>query len=202
MDTNLRLAILADIHGNLPAFEAVLNHVEQQKVDLIIIAGDIVIGSPDSKDCLALAMSLGCPILRGNHERHIADFGTPNASPLWAKEQFAPLQWAFAQLSEPERQWVAQLPASLRIPEAPNLFVVHATERNDHDTVEPHTPEQILNDMFPIAQERYIVRSHNHYGQVRVWDIKRVGLAKYYQPQPFLYFQTSQANFSASEASS
>jgi len=166
----MRLAILADIHGNLPAFEAVLNHVAQQKVDQIIIAGDMVIGAPDSKACLALAMSLGCPILRGNHERYIANYGTPNGSPLWATEQYAPLQWAVAQLSEQERQWMAQLPASLRMPEAPNLFVVHASERNDHDTVEPHTPEQELQAMFPMAQERYIVRSHNHYGQVRIWE--------------------------------
>jgi len=170
MHSNLRLAILADIHGNLPAFEAALDHVAQQKVDQIIIAGDIVIGAPDSKACLALAKSLGCPILRGNHERYIAHFGTPNGSPVWATEQYAPIQWAVTQLSEQERQWMAQLPTSLRMAEAPNLFLVHASERNDRDTVKPHTPEHELHDMFPLAEEGYIVRSHNHYGQTRVWE--------------------------------
>lgn len=166
----MRLAILADIHGNLPAFEAALNHAAQQKVDQIIIAGDIVNGAPDSKACLALAMSLGCPILRGNHERYIANYGTPNGSPQWATEQYAPVQWTVAQLSEQERKWLAQLPTHLRLPEAPNLFVVHASERDDHDTVDPHTPEQKLHGMFPTAQESYIIRSHNHSGQVRVWE--------------------------------
>ncbi|MBE0698820.1 MAG: metallophosphoesterase [Anaerolineaceae bacterium] len=65
----IRIAVLADIHGNLPAFESALEHVSQQKVDQIILAGDIVNGSPDSKACWTLALSLGCPILRGNHER-------------------------------------------------------------------------------------------------------------------------------------
>jgi len=147
----MRLAILADIHGNLPAFEAALDHAAHQKVDRIIIAGDIVNGCPDSKACLNLALSVGCPILRGNHERYIAHFDTPEASPEWTTEQYAPLQWARAQLSEQERKIVAKFPACLRMPEAPDVFVVHASERNDHDTVEAHTPEQKLHDMFPAA---------------------------------------------------
>ena len=43
----MRLAILCDIHGNLPAFEAVIAHVKQQSPDFLVIAGDIVNGSPD-----------------------------------------------------------------------------------------------------------------------------------------------------------
>ena len=166
----IRIAVLADIHGNLPAFEAALEHVSRQKVDQIILAGDIVIGSPDSKACWTLALSLGCPILRGNHERYVAHFGTSKASPQWSMEQFAPLQWAVEQLSERDRKCMEPLPLNLRLPDAPNLFIVHATERNDHDGLASHTPEQVLHDMFPTAQERYIIRAHNHCGQVRVWE--------------------------------
>ena len=166
----MRIAVLADIHGNLPAFEAALKHVSQQKVDQIILAGDIVNGSPDSKACWSLALSVGCPILRGNHERYVAHFGTAKASPLWSMEQFAPLHWTVEQLSEQDRQCIEQLPLNLRLPEAPNLFIVHATERNDHDAIASHTPEQVLDDMFPTAQERCIIRAHNHCGQVRVWE--------------------------------
>lgn len=165
-----RIAILADIHGNLPAFEAAIKHVSQQKVDQIILAGDIVNGSPDSKACWSLALSLGCPILRGNHERYVAHFGTPKANPMWSTDLFAPLQWTVAQLSDQDRQSMEQLPLDLRLPEAPNLFIVHASERDDHDSIVPHTPEQVLHEMFPTAPERYIVRAHNHSGQVRVWD--------------------------------
>jgi predicted phosphodiesterase len=166
----MRLAILADIHGNLPAFEAALEHVAHQKVDQIIIAGDIVNGCPDSKACLNLALSLGCPLLRGNHERYIAHFDTPEASPKWVTDQYAPLRWTREQLSEQERNLVSQFPGYLRLPEAPNILVVHASERNDHDSVEAHTLEHDLHAMFPAAQERYIVRSHNHEGQVRFWE--------------------------------
>lgn len=166
----MRIAVLADIHGNLPAFEAAIKHVSQQKVDQIILAGDIVNGAPDSKACWSLALSLGCPILRGNHERYVAHFGTPKASPLWSMEQFAPLQWTVEQFSEQDRQCMEQLPLNLRLPEAPDLFMVHATERDDHDSIAPHTPEQVLHEMFPTAQERYMIRAHNHCEQVRVWE--------------------------------
>lgn len=165
----IHIAVLADIHGNLPAFEAALKHVSQQKVDQIILAGDIVNGAPDSRACWALALSLGCPILRGNHERYVAHFGTSKASPLWSMEQFAPLQWTVEQLSEQDRQCMEQLPFNLRLPEAPDLFIVHASERDDHDTIAAHTPEPVLREMFPTAQERYMIRAHNHCGQVRVW---------------------------------
>lgn len=166
----MRIAVLADIHGNLPAFEAALKHVSHQKVDLIILAGDMIIGSPDSKDCWSLAQTSGCPILRGNHERYAAHFGTTRASPLWSMEQFAPLQWTVEQLSEQDRQRMDQLPFSLRLPEAPNLFIVHASERDDHDSIASHTPAHVLHEMFPTAQEQFIIRAHNHYGQVRIWD--------------------------------
>ncbi|HWR66803.1 MAG TPA: metallophosphoesterase [Bellilinea sp.] len=166
----MRIAVLADIHGNLPAFEAALKQVSQQKVDQIILAGDIIVGSPDSKACWDLALSLGCPILRGNHERYAAYFGTPKAPPEWLMDRFAPLHWAVAQLSEQDRQGMEQLPLKLRSPDAPDLFIVHATERDDHDTISSYTPEKALHAMFPTSPERYIVRAHNHIGQVRVWE--------------------------------
>ncbi len=166
----IRIAVLADIHGNLPAFEAAIKHVSQQRVDQIILAGDIVNGAPDSRACWELALSLGCPILRGNHERYVAHYGTSKASPLWSLEQFAPLQWTVEQLSAQDRKCMERLPLCLRLPEAPDLYLVHASARDDHDSIESHTPEQTLHEMFQTVQERYIIRAHNHCGQVRVWE--------------------------------
>jgi hypothetical protein len=165
----VRLAVLADIHGNMPAFEAALDHARAQRVDQIIIAGDIVIGSPDSAACWRLARALGCPILRGNHERYVADLGTPRADPLWATPQYAPVQWAAAQLTTDERATLGALPALLRLPEAPDLLFVHASLRNDTDSLRAHTPDGALPAMFPEVDERLIVRAHNHIAGTRPW---------------------------------
>ena len=166
----MRLAILADIHGNLPAFEAALRHVARHQPDQIILGGDTIIGSPDSAECWRLAQSLGCPVLRGNHERYAAYYATPHAAPEWSTEKFTPLHWAYAQLTAQERRSMGELPSSLRLPEAPNLLIVHASVRDDHDSVCAYTPEDQLLAMFPDVQEPYIVRSHNHVGQVRLWE--------------------------------
>jgi predicted phosphodiesterase len=165
----LRIAVLADIHGNLPAFEAALDHVSRQRVEQIVIAGDVVVGSPDSAACWRLATSLGCPIVRGNHERYVAHYGTPAASPAWATEQYAPVRWAAAQFADDERQAIERLPATASRPNWPDLLIVHASLRNDRDTVAPHTPDSEIDAMFPGVGEAVIVRAHNHVAQLRLW---------------------------------
>ena len=170
----MRIAILADIHGNLPAFEAALEHIAGQHVDQLIIAGDIVVGAPDSAACWRLAQSLDCPIVRGNHERYLAHYGTPSAAPEWESEQFAPLQWAVAQFTPAERQAIGQLPLALRGPDRPDLLIVHASARSDKDSVAAYTPDSELSTMFPAVRERLIVRAHNHVGQVRLWDDRMI----------------------------
>lgn len=165
----MRLAILADIHGNLPAFEAALDHARAQAPDQIIIAGDVVIGSPDSADCWRLARSLGCPVLRGNHERYATDLGTERGDPRWLGPQFAPVQWAARQLAPADHAELRALPPTLRLPDAPDLLIVHASLRGDSDSLRAHTPEERLPELFPGVAERLIVRAHNHVGATRVW---------------------------------
>lgn len=170
----MRIAILADIHGNLPAFEAVLMHVRQQAPDLIVIAGDIVIGVPDSAACWQLAQSLACPLVRGNHERYLGHFGTEQGDPAWQTEQFAPVQWAVAQFTDQERATIANLPMALRLPETPDLLVVHATVRSDRENLPPYKPDAEIAAMFPDVQERWIVRGHDHLARTHAWRAKTI----------------------------
>jgi hypothetical protein len=170
----MRIAILADIHGNLPAFEAALDHVASQHVDRLIIAGDIVVGSPDSAACWRMAQTLGCPLVSGNHERSVAHFGRPDAPAEWATERFAPVRWAVEQFTAAERMAIDALPLALRMPDLPDLLVVHASLRSDNDSIMPYTSNQQLAEMFPSLCERWIVRAHNHVGQVRLWDERTI----------------------------
>jgi predicted phosphodiesterase len=165
----MRLAILCDIHGNLPAFEAALEHLARQEVDQLVIAGDIVNGAPDSAACWQRARSLGCPILQGNHERYLFHFNDPEAPALWRTLQFAPVQWARAEFGPEELEEMRRLPRTLRLPEAPGLLLVHASARNDHDSIYPYTAEEQLAPMFAGEEAGLIVRGHNHLPFVRQW---------------------------------
>ena len=170
----MRIAILADIHGNLPAFEAVLSHVRQQAPDLIVIAGDIVIGAPDSAVCWQLAQSLDCPIVRGNHERYLGHFGTEEGDPAWQSEQFTPVQWAVQQCTAQEKAAIANLPQSIRLADAPDLLVVHASARSDRENLPPYTPDEAIAGMFRGVKERWIVRGHDHIARTHPWRDKMI----------------------------
>jgi predicted phosphodiesterase len=166
----VRIAVLADVHGNLYAFEAALAHVRAHGVDQIVLLGDLTVGSPDAAACWQLACSLGCPSVWGNHERYVAYYGTAGADPRWRGEQYAPVAWAVSELSPSERSAMRALPHAYRTPDAPGVLFCHASLRSDRDTVAAHTPGDRLCEMYPDVTEALIVRGHNHLGQVRLWD--------------------------------
>ncbi|MFT3870132.1 MAG: metallophosphoesterase family protein [Nibricoccus sp.] len=170
----MRIAVLADIHGNLLALKAALVHVETLHVDRIVVLGDIVVGAPDSLACWELVKSLGCPVLRGNHERYVFDLGTDRASPEWSTAQFGPVHFAASQLGEQMRRELAALPTTLWLPEAPDVLFVHGSARNDTDLIFPYTSEAEIEPMFAGATERWLLRGHNHFAGVRFWGKRRI----------------------------
>jgi len=170
----MRIAVMADIHGNLPALEAVLAEVERLKPDQLVILGDIIDGAPDSLACWRRVVDLGVPLLRGNHERYVFDFGTPRAAPEWSAPHFAPVRWAVEQCEEAVRQQMAALPLSLRLSAAPGVLFVHASLRSDQDSVFAHTLDSHLEPMFAPSEEPLIVRGHNHLAGNRQWGERQI----------------------------
>jgi predicted phosphodiesterase len=172
----MRIALIADIHGNLPALEAALDEIGRLQVDLLVVAGDIVDGGPDSGACWRRVKALGCPVLRGNHERYVFDYGTPRADPAWSSPQFAPLRFARAELSEAEIAELAALPPTWSDAAWPDLLVVHASLRGDNDSIFPYTPDAAIAPMFEglAPAVKLIVRGHNHSCSTREWDGRRI----------------------------
>ncbi|MCF7687277.1 MAG: metallophosphoesterase [Cephaloticoccus sp.] len=170
----MRIAIIADIHGNLPALEAVLTTLDAMKPDQVIVAGDIVDGAPDSAACWACIKAMGWPILRGNHERYVMDYGTERAEPVWSTPQFAPLQYTHRTMSTAQRAEMALLPMEWHSEAAPGLLIVHASQRSDADSILPHTPAAEIDAMFSEPGAQFIVRSHNHIGSTREWRGRRI----------------------------
>jgi predicted phosphodiesterase len=170
----MRIAVFADIHGNLAALDAVLAELGPLKPDRVVVLGDVVDGAPDSIACWRKVTGLGVPLLRGNHERYVYDFGTERASPDWSMPHFAPVRWAVEQCDETVRREMAALPLALRLEEAPGVLFVHASSRSDNDSVFMHTPERVLEPMFAGTSEPWIVRGHNHLPGQRRWGERRI----------------------------
>ncbi len=78
-----RLAVLADIHSNLPALEAVLDDLAQFNVDRIIVAGDVVNWGAFSSQVMERLAGLDCAFIRGNNELYLTDWQTPRMPASW-----------------------------------------------------------------------------------------------------------------------
>src|SRR3972149_5518130 len=86
-----RLAILSDLHGNLPALEAVQQDLSRFQVDYVIVAGDVIDRGPFSVQVLERVTREGWAVIRGNAEFYLLDYGTPRAPAEWNDLSLFPL---------------------------------------------------------------------------------------------------------------
>ena len=80
----MRIAVLSDIHGNLPALRTVIADIDAWSPDLVVVGGDIVNRGPRSGECLDVLVERqwadGWRLLRGNHEDFVLDCADPALS--------------------------------------------------------------------------------------------------------------------------
>ena len=160
-----QLAILADIHGNLPALEAVLADLAQFSVDQVIVAGDVINWGPFSAQVMQRVVAGGWAVIRGNNEFYLTDFETPRAPAAWS----GPDQWLLLPRLRQQmgRRWttvVAGWPdsLSLRFPDAPAIRVVHGSPRDNTEPMYAGSPEAELAAMLAGVEETTVVAAHTH----------------------------------------
>ncbi len=107
----MKLAVLTDVHANLPALKAALSSIEQEGFDLLVHLGDAIATGPFPAECLELLLSVsGARFIMGNHDAMFAN-GLPTPPPSWMSEGEAEhRRWTFAQLRPELRSVVAGWP--------------------------------------------------------------------------------------------
>ncbi|MBL0299386.1 MAG: metallophosphoesterase family protein [Betaproteobacteria bacterium] len=117
----MRLAVVSDIHGNLPALEAVLAEVRGEHVDRVVNLGDIVSGPLWPRETAALLRAMSWSTIRGNHERQLLALA---AARMGATDAFAR-----ARLDGEGLRWLAALPATLDLGDG--VWCCHGTPASD-----------------------------------------------------------------------
>jgi putative phosphoesterase len=146
----VRVAALYDIHGNLPALEAVLDEVVQERVDAIVVGGDIASGPPQPVEVVELVRSLpNAHCIRGNADRlrdeqHAGDEG---------------LAWLLERLDDEQVEWLVALPFSAVLD---GSLYVHATPRDDETIVTELTTDEKLAGLLEGVDQRRVVAGHTH----------------------------------------
>jgi len=160
-----RLALLSDIHGNLPALEAVLADLARFPVDQVIVAGDVINWGPFSAQVLERIVSEGWPVIRGNNEFYLLDYGTPRAPAEWGNRvQWPMLPWLHRQLNGRWQNAIAAWPdaLNLRFADAPPLRVVHGSPRSAFEAMLPTHTDAELAAMLAGVEETTLVAGHTH----------------------------------------
>jgi predicted phosphodiesterase len=182
----MRVAALYDIHGNLPALEAVLREVRQAGADRIVVGGDVVSG-PMPRETLAALLGFDQPVqfIQGNGEAELlaqmkgVDTGNVPAQYLPA------VRWVAQQLSPDFESLLAGWPETLRL-EIGGLgeaLFCHATPRNNTEVFTRLTPEDRLRPVFAGVESPVVVCGHTHMqfdrtiGKIRVVNAGSVGMA-------------------------
>jgi predicted phosphodiesterase len=173
----MRVAALYDIHGNLPALEAVLADVDQAGVDRIVIGGDVLPG-PMPRESLDRLLALDIPVdfLRGNGEAAVlAQLGGRELGtvPEAAREA---VRWVAKQLQPADECLIARWPQTLGIAIAGlgDVLFCHATPRSDTEIFTRLTPEDRLVPVFEGLDVPLVVCGHTHMQFDRTIGVTRV----------------------------
>lgn len=155
----MRVAALYDVHGNLPALEAVLADVESLEVDAVVVGGDIAIG-PMPRASLERLLALGerALFLRGNGDREIG--AEPAGSGLWVERT----RWSATQLDRGALAWLSALPDTQTVDVdgvGPVLFC-HGSPRSDEEILTRISSEERVGAACAGVEEALVVCGHTH----------------------------------------
>jgi len=109
------IALIADVHGNMPALAAVLADAQSRGVDRYLILGDYCLDFPWANEVAETLQNLkNAAIIRGNKEERIASL-LAGAEGSLAAEQMAPLRWTMANLTPQNMEYLANLPDDIEL---------------------------------------------------------------------------------------
>ena len=154
----MRTLIVSDIHGNLPALEAVLATPEAQGCDRIVSLGDHVSFCAQSRAVHERLASLGAAMLLGNHEERLT---RPDDAEFTAYN-WAPMRWTAQQMTGID----LQLPTDLQL--GP-VLMTHGTPGDPYHLVHPPELPQVL-ETLPEGVT-LLLSGHNHHR----WDVQHSG---------------------------
>ena len=164
--TTMRVAAIYDIHGNLPALEAVLRAIEQEAPDLIVVGGDVAAG-PLPRPTIERLMALGprAHCVRGNADREmVAVFDGQPLDPTLPQAAREQITWSVGQIDRAHRDFLASFtaPVTYNIEGLGDTIFCHGSPRDEDEIVTARTSnERLAAIVAPFAQP-LVVCGHTH----------------------------------------
>jgi hypothetical protein len=182
----MRVAILADIHGNLPACEAVLQDIAHSGADVVVAAGDLALRGAHPRETVELLLDRCRSVLMGNTDCYIAGNylgGAYREREHWKRDLLA---WTRDQLGPELTRKLGELPFSVRFSprRGQDLYVCHANPRNLEESVDPTLDEAALRRFFAHLDVAACAFGHLHFpyrrrfGRMLLADVASAGIPR------------------------
>lgn len=170
----MRLAVLADVHGNGDALRAVLADLDERGgADRILILGDIVLLGPDPGEVVGLLMARDAVGVYGNTDRFLLNTDWSACEPQ-SEEDRADRElclWVLKQLDGRAEAWMRALPFQRELEiSGQRSLLVHGSPRSERDVIKADTPDDAIREMIASVQADLILFGHTHEALDRVVD--------------------------------
>jgi len=171
----MKLAVLSDIHGNLPALTAVADHIARWRPDQVIVNGDIVNRGPLPRECWQFIQKkqaqAGWLVTRGNHEEYVAAHNQPGCTVNGLQFEINYLSyWTYQRLNG-EVHKLPALPDSVTLagPDRSIVPIYHASIRGSRDGIWPFTAEETVREQIGRGTAVFVT-GHIHQSFIRRVD--------------------------------
>ncbi|HEX4208281.1 MAG TPA: metallophosphoesterase family protein [Ktedonobacteraceae bacterium] len=163
----MRIALLADIHGNLVALETVLHEVAMESVDRIICLGDVAALGPQPHEAIDRVRQLQCPVILGNTDAWLL---SPSGAKTSDSETLRTItSWCAEQLIPEDRSYLQTFSPLLEFPldEGRTVLWYHGSPRSFDDVIAATTPDVVVEQMLAGFAATVMVGGHTHIQMIR-----------------------------------
>jgi putative phosphoesterase len=171
----MRLAIFGDVHGNLPALEAVLSDIAQQKPDAVYCLGDLVGYGASPNEVTARIKSEGIPTIMGNYDDGVGfdrdECGCAYRDPVDQQLGDRSLRWTKAHVTADNKAFLRTLRAEVRIvADGKRILLVHGSPRKMNEYLFEDRPISSFQRLAAASDANVIVFGHTHKPYQKVVD--------------------------------
>jgi putative phosphoesterase len=161
----MRVALIGDVHANLPALEVTLIHAQAQGVEAIWNVGDLVGYGAFPDQVVQRLREEGALSIIGNYDRKVLRFKKKKAK--WRKkkrlEKYLAFKWAYQNLSRENRKYLRFLSKEIRMKiDGWRILLTHGSPASEEEHLTPKTPAERLRRLARMAKADLIICGHSH----------------------------------------
>ena len=161
----MKVALIGDVHANLPALEAVLAHADDQGVEAIWNVGDFVGYGPFPDEVVQRLRREKVLSIVGNYDLKVLQF--KQKKDKWRKKKqplkYLAFKWAYENLSKKSRKYLRFLSQEIRMKvKGRRILLTHGSPASNEEPLTPDTPEKRLRKLAQMAKADVIIFGHSH----------------------------------------